>query len=591
MLSKRRGLSTAALVAGLALTAAACGGSSGGSSTPGTNTSGAKKGGTLKLLGAGDIDHMDPQAAYYPTSYTLLRMISRQLLSYPATSDEKAAVTPVADLATENAAPTDGGKTYTFTIRDGAKWDTTPARQITGADAERGFKRLCNPVQPSGGIGYFVGVIVGMKEYCDPFAKVAPNAKAIGAYVEGHKVSGISSTGNTITIKLIQPAGDFPNILALSFASPMPVEMNSYIPDDPSFRTHFVSDGPYKITKYVAEKDIELVRNPAWDAKADPLRKAWVDNVSIVQGSDEGPIQQQLQAGTVDMSWDTTVPVANIPSLLAAKDPNAVKVGGGRVDYMVFNTLSPNNNKAMGNVKVRQAIEYAVNKKAVIQVLGGPDLFTCTGTILSPPITGYKKYDLYPTGADCPGDPAKAKSMLAAAGFPNGITLTYLFRNKGKAPAIAATMQAELKKAGITLKLKQVNPADFYTQHLSHLPAIKSGDWDVAVPGWSPDWAGNAARSFFVPLLDGRLFAEGTTNYGDYNNPEVNALADKALAASSASQAADLWSQVDQKTMADAPWVPIDYGKSVRYYAKTLGGCMILPGNTDNCDPTNVWKK
>jgi peptide/nickel transport system substrate-binding protein len=534
---------------------------------------------------------MDPQAAYYQTSYTLLRMISRQLLSYPATSDEKAAVTPVADLATENAAPTDGGKTYTFTIRDGAKWDTTPARQITGADAERGFKRLCNPVQPSGGIGYFVGVIVGMKEYCDPFAKVAPNAKAIGAYVEGHKVSGISSTGNTITIKLIQPAGDFPNILALSFASPMPVEMNSYIPDDPSFRTHFVSDGPYKITKYVAEKDIELVRNPAWDAKADPLRKAWVDNVSIVQGSDEGPIQQQLQAGTVDMSWDTTVPVANIPSLLAAKDPNAVKVGGGRVDYMVFNTLSPNNNKAMGNVKVRQAIEYAVNKKAVIQVLGGPDLFTCTGTILSPPITGYKKYDLYPTGADCPGDPAKAKSMLAAAGFPNGITLTYLFRNKGKAPAIAATMQAELKKAGITLKLKQVNPADFYTQHLSHLPAIKSGDWDVAVPGWSPDWAGNAARSFFVPLLDGRLFAEGTTNYGDYNNPEVNALADKALAASSASQAADLWSQVDQKTMADAPWVPIDYGKSVRYYAKTLGGCMILPGNTDNCDPTNVWKK
>jgi len=497
---------------------------------------------------------------------------------------------PVADLATENAAPTDGGLTYTFTIRDGAKWDTTPPRQVTGADAERGFKRLCNPVQPSGGIGYFVGVIVGMKEFCDPFAKVAPNAKAIGAYVEGHSISGITATGNQITIKLVQPAGDFPNILALSFASPEPIEINQYIPDDPTFRTHFVSDGPYHITKYVAEKDIELARNPAWDAKSDPLRKAWVDSVSVVQGSDEGPIQQQLQAGTADMSWDTTVPVANIPSLLAAKDPNAVKVGGGRVDYMVFNTLSPNNNKAMGNVKVRQAIEYAVNKKAVIQVLGGPDLFTCTGTILSPPITGYKKYDLYPT-PDCAGDPVKAKQMLKDAGFPNGITLKYLFRNKGKAPAIAATMQAELKKSGINLVLKQVNPADFYTQHLSHVPAIKSGDWDVAVPGWSPDWAGNAARSFFVPLLDGRLFAEGTTNYGDYNNADVNALADKALAASSASEAADLWAQVDQKTMQDAPWVPIDYGKSVRYYAKTLGGCKILPGNTDNCDPTNVWKK
>ena len=151
--------------------------------------------------------------------------------------------------------------------------------------------------------------------------------------------------------------------------------------------------------------------------------------------------------------------------------------------------------------------------------------------------------------------------MLKAAGFPNGINLNYVFRNKGKAPAIAATMQAELKKSGINLKLKQVNPADFYTQHLSHLPAIKSGDWDIAVPGWSPDWAGNAARSFFVPLLDGRLFAEGTTNYGGYNNPAVNALPTRH-SPPAPEKAAELWAQVDKKTMEDAPWVPIDYGKS-----------------------------
>jgi peptide/nickel transport system substrate-binding protein len=571
------------------MTAAACGGSSGGGTTPGTDTSGAKKGGTLKLLGAGDIDHMDPASAYYQTSYSLLRAVTRQLLSYPVSPDETKSVTPVADLATEAPAPTNDGKTYTFKIRKGAQWDTTPARQITGADAERGFKRLCNPVQPSGGIGYYVGVIVGMKEFCDPFAKVAPNAKAIGDYVEKNKISGITSTADSITINLVQPAGDFVNIVAMPFASPMPVEMNAYVPDDPAFRTHFISSGPYKITKYVAEKNIELVRNPAWKADTDPLRKAWVDNISITQGSDEGPVQQQLQAGTTDVSWDTTVPVANIPSLLAAKDPNAAKVGGGRIDYMVFNTLSPNNNKALANPKVRQAIQYAVNKKAVIQVLGGPDLFTCTGNVLSPPILGYKKFDLYPTPS-CAGDPTKAKAELAAAGFPKGITLTYLFRNRGKAPAIAATMQAELKKSGIILKLKQVNPADFYTQHLSHLPAIKSGDWDVAVPGWSPDWAGNAARSFFVPLLDGRLFAEGTTNYGGYNNPDVNKIADQALAAPTPAKAAELWAQVDQKTMEDAPWVPIDYGKSVRYHSKTVGGCTIFVF-TDNCDITNVWKK
>src|SRR3954451_107338 len=223
MLRKRRGLATVALVAGLAVTAAACGGSSGDSGSA-PDTSGAKKGGTLKLLGAGDLDHMDTASAYYQTSNTLLRAVSRQLLALPATDDEKAAVNPVADLATENAAPTDDGKTYTFTIRDGAKWDTTPPRQITGADVERGFKRLCNPVQPSGGIGYFVGVIQGMKEFCEPFAKVSPTIPAIKAYVEGHKITGITSEGNKVTIKLVKPAGDWRNILAMGFSSPSPIE-------------------------------------------------------------------------------------------------------------------------------------------------------------------------------------------------------------------------------------------------------------------------------------------------------------------------------------------------------------------------------
>ena len=149
MLSKRRGLSTAALMTGLALVAAACGGSSGGDTGTPDNTDGAKKGGALKVLGAGDIDHMDPASAYYQTSYSLLRTITRQLLSYPVSSDEKKSVTPVPDLASGEPEVTNGGKTYKFTIHDGAQWDTTPARQITGADAERGFKRLCNPVQPS----------------------------------------------------------------------------------------------------------------------------------------------------------------------------------------------------------------------------------------------------------------------------------------------------------------------------------------------------------------------------------------------------------------------------------------------------------
>ena len=589
MLRKRRGLTTVALVAGLALTAAACGGSSGGGTGDNTDEK-AVKGGHLKILGGGDIDHMDTGAAYYTVSYSLLRAISRQLLSYPNSADSDKAHEVVPDMATEMPKVSDDGLTYTLTIQDGVQWDTTPPRQVTGADAARGFKRLCNPVQPTGALGYFAGVIEGMKEYCEPFQKVAPTIPGIKDYVEKNEISGIKAEGNTITIKLVQPAGDFVNILALPFSSPVPVEMLNYLPDSPQFRQGFISDGPYKISKYVAEKNIELVRNPAWKSDTDKLRAGNVDTISITQGSDEGPVQQQLEAGTADMSWDTYVPTANIPQLKAKKDPNLALVANGSTNpYISINQLSPNQGGALKKLEVRQALNYAVNKKAIIQVLGGPDINEPLGQILTPPILGYEKFDPYAT-PDSAGDPAKAKELLAKAGYPNGLDLIYLYRNKGKAPAIAATMQAELAKSGIRLKLKQVPNADFYTQHLQKPSATKAGDWDLAAPGWNPDWQGNAARSFFVPLLDGRQCGEGSTNYNCYNSPEVNKLIDQALAESDLDKAKDLWHQADEKVMADAPWVPVTTGKNPLYHGSRVGNWIYFDF-ANNGDMTNVYLK
>jgi ABC-type transport system substrate-binding protein len=578
-----------AAAAGLTLLASACGGSSGSPSTGSGGT--VVEGGHLKLLGGGDIDHLDTASAYYSVTYSLMRAISRQLVSYPNDPDPTKARTVVPDMATAMPAVSADGLTYTMTIRDGVQWNAkSGARQVTGVDAVRGFKRLCNPVEPTGAPGYFIGVIAGMKEYCDGFAKVPATISAIKGYVEGHEISGVSAKGNTLTIKLVQPAGDFVNILALPFSSPAPIESLAALPDSPQFRQAFVSDGPYTITRYVAEKSIELVRNPAWKKSTDPLRAAHVDTISIVQGSDEGPVQQQLQAGTTDMSWDTYVPTAQIPSLKAAKDPRLALVDNGAINpYISINLQSPNAGGALKKLLVRQAINYATNKKAVVQVLGGPDVYTPTGQVLTPTLLGYKKFDPYAT-PESAGDPAKAKQMLAAAGYPNGLDLTFIYRNKGKAPAIAATMQAELKKAGIRLKLKVVPNPDFYTQHLSKPAATKAGDWDLAAPGWNPDWQGNAARSFLVPLLDGRQYGEGSTNYNDYNSPVVNALIDKALAEKDLAKVADLWHQADVKVMADAPWVPVATGKNPLFHASRVQNWVYFDF-ANNGDITNVWLK
>ena len=125
------------------------------------------------MLGSGDIDYMDPNISYYSIGYLNLRMWSRQLFTYPADpgSDN---TEPVADLATDMPTTANGevsadGKTYTIKIRPGAKWSTTPARQVTAADVVRGVKRTANPVQPFGGIPDFANLIVGYKAFSDGF--------------------------------------------------------------------------------------------------------------------------------------------------------------------------------------------------------------------------------------------------------------------------------------------------------------------------------------------------------------------------------------------------------------------------------------
>src|SRR5262245_7434066 len=99
------------------------------------------RGGTLHMLGVGDVDYMDPNISYYSGGYVALRLWSRQLVTYPAVAGK--ATTDVPDLATElptmaNGGISKDGLTWKFTIRTGAMWNTTPPRQVTAADEVRG---------------------------------------------------------------------------------------------------------------------------------------------------------------------------------------------------------------------------------------------------------------------------------------------------------------------------------------------------------------------------------------------------------------------------------------------------------------------
>lgn len=577
MAARRRGTVIAAAGLGAAaLGLAACGGGSGGSG-------GGSAGGTLKVVGSSDVDHLDTSSVYTTWGNLLARQFARTLFNVKAADNFDDAIKVVADGAAEiptmeNGGISKDGKTYTIKLRDGMQWDTNPVRPVVAGDFVRGIKRICNPAKPSGGLGYYTDTIEGFAKFCDGFTKVGGNdAAAIAAYQNQHQVTGLQAKDDkTLVVKLNRPASDFTNILGLAFSAAAPVEYDRYVPDSPDFRTHTISDGPYKITSYQANKSITLAKNPAWKAASDPVRQQNPDGIQITMGQDSPEtVQQQMESGAADLSWDQTVPTGQIPSL---KSNSNFKIMDGSTSnpYLVFNTLSPNNGGALGKAAVRQAIEYAVDKTATVQIYGGPDVSEVLNQVIPPRSVGYQQINLYPTPGNN-GDPNKCKQMLAAAGYPNGLQLKFPYRVSSNHPKIAQSVQANLAKCGIKANLTPDTNGTFYNKTLVTPEDAKAGKWDLAGPGWVPDWYGNNGRTNIVPLFDGRHYGPNSTNYGGYNNPAVNKLIDQALEAKDAGAAAGFWAQADKQIMQDAAVVPLMNQKYPIFHSSRVKNAKYIP--------------
>jgi len=565
------------------------------------NSAGAPiRGGTLQIEGDTDVGSaLDPQGEYETIGYTVERAFTRQLVSYPASTTLTTADSIVVDAAAEMPTVSSDRLTYTFKIKSGIMWNTPTPRQVTSQDFKRGIERNCDPtLAQQGNPTYYMVTIAGFSSFCTAFEdmNLSSSAAARSAYINRHDVSGIQTPdSSTIVFNLTKPATDFLNILALPFASAAPVEDLSYVPLTPG--NPFYSDGPYQVSKYIPGQEIDLDHNPAWRQGTDAIRHDYVSNIDIkldVLGSAATEVvQDDLTTGAADLEWNTTIPLEDIPGLMTPVwDPQfgAFPSPGTTNPYLVFNVQSPNNNGALGDVKVRRALEYAIDKVAINEISGGPSLNEPLNQVIGPGAEGYVPFNDYPTPGN-EGDPAKCRALLRQAGVTS-LTLTDFYGSDYLADAVFQEVKSDLSRCDVTVAGHEIPDVVglFGTSGIGVTSAggLRSGKWDIAQIGWFPDWFGPAnGRAILPDLFDGTLSFPGT-DFGGYENPVVDTLVGKAESALTVTQAASYWHQADEQVMADAPFIPIQTQLVLLYRSARVHNAIYFPLSRQY-DITQIW--
>ena len=177
--------------------------------------------------------------------------------------------------------------------------------------------------------------------------------------------------------------------------------------------------------------------------------------------------------------------------------------------------------------------------------------------------------------------------MLAKAGA-TGVGIKLLYATTDPGPRVAQSLQASLQQGGFRVTLVPTTGADFYGKYMLVTSTAKSEAWDIAPPGWIPDWFGNNGRSVIQPLFTHP--GPGSSDYTGYNSPVTNRLVQQALTARTAGAATSAWQKANAQIMRDAVVVPVEWQKFTAYHSSRVQGCLFWFFDI-NCDPTNIWLK
>jgi peptide/nickel transport system substrate-binding protein len=492
-------------------------------------------GGTMHMLQNADFSYLDPARGWDGGVNAFYRLVYRGL-TMQAAGDAENPNAVVPDMAESLGTASDDGLTWTYTLKDGLKFDN--GDPITSAELEFGISRAWDPEI---GIG-------------SPWLRNTIEAPAdyAGPYTSGDHPGIETPDEKTIVFHLIKPFPEFDSVLAQPNAVPFPVGTGA----GDEFINDIIASGPYTLETYTPGSMIKLVRNEYWDSGTDDVRKAYPDAWEFEIGLDGATIDERLMAG---QGTDVNAISGRIqPATLARLQSPDLADRVETADAYCTTYMGMNTTKApFDKVEVRQAMNYAIDRASLQTASGGNQLADPATTITPPSVNGHKDFDLYPSDGGT-GDPDKALELLTSVGLQDGFTFTLDIRSQPIMQAQAESIQQALAKINVTVELNVIDTSTFY-----ETIGTPSQQHDAAITGWCPDWA-SSASTMVPPLVDGRLITDkGNNNLAQLNDAGINARIDEIKAMTDLDAANVEWGEFDEEVMALAPMAPLLWEKGV----------------------------
>ncbi len=436
---------------------------------------------TVTLVVGADIATLDPIKSASLVDSQVFTNIYDQLIKLDKTG------TVVPSLA-ESWALSDDGKSYAFKLRKGVKFHD--------------------------------GSVLKASDVVFSFDSARKSPYLEGQFSEIVKVEAVDD--NTVKVELSAPFSPFLGSLngSLYIMSEAAVKKGGE-----AYGESPVGTGPYKFVKHESGVSVSLVRNDEyWGAKA-PVKNA----VFKVIG-DQNTALIALKTGEVDFIYE--VPAISKADIAGNAKLALYETPTIRIAYVIMNTSA----KPFNNVALRQAMNYAIDKAKAITV-ATEGMATAVDGVFSKDIFGYSEVRGYGY------DPAKAKELLAKAGYTKGLTVT-LKAVAGPLAKVAQSVQEDLSKIGVTANIDM-------GERNAYFGSLAKGNYEMGAISVS---CGNDADYYNVILQTG-----GQGNFSHYSNPKVDALFKAGRESTDKAKRLETYKELAQLLSDEAVIVPLYY--------------------------------